>query len=238
MTAVAAPFLAWAGEGTALFERTLAALDDAGLDEPSALPGWQRRHVVAHVASNADALVNLLDWARTGVPTPMYASPEQRAADIAKGATSPAGELRERLAAADARLARAFAGLPESAWAAEVRTARGRVVPASQVPWMRVREVWVHAVDLAAGTEFADVPEPVLGALMDDAVAGFSGRADVPRVTLAGADRRWEIGSPADGAPVTVSGEPADLAAYLLGRPVRGRLDGGADGPPPLPGWL
>ena len=32
---------------------------------PSALPGWTRAHVLTHLARNADAMVNLLTWART-----------------------------------------------------------------------------------------------------------------------------------------------------------------------------
>jgi maleylpyruvate isomerase len=238
MTAVAS-LVAWVREGTALFERTMAGIGDEDLDAASALPGWRRTHVAAHVASNADALVNLLTWARTGVPTPMYASPEQRADDIEKGAGLPAGELREKLAAANARLDRALAEMPEDAWDAQVRTARGRTVPASQVPWMRVREVWVHAVDLLAGAGFPDFPAPLLTALIDDAAPGFSGRPDLPRVALEATDAevRREIGTSGD-APVAVSGRLADLTAYLLGRPVSGRLESVAEGPPTLPGWL
>ena len=78
---------AWAQEGTRLLLAGLDRLDDASLDEPCALPDWPRRHLLAHVASNAEAIGRLLTWARTGVETPMYASPEQRAADIETGAT-------------------------------------------------------------------------------------------------------------------------------------------------------
>lgn len=237
--APAAAVVGWIREGTALFERTLAGIGDEDLAAPSALPGWRRSHVVSHVASNADALVNLLTWARTGVETPMYASPEQRAEDIERGAARPAPELRAGLAAANARFAEAFAAMPATAWDNPVKTARGRTVPASEVAWMRVREVWVHSVDLAAGAGFGDMPPDLLTALIDDAVASFAGRPHPPRLALraTGADRRWRIGTSGDAA-VTVSGPPADLAAYLLGRPVPGRLDAPADGPPPLPSWL
>ncbi|MFG1708186.1 maleylpyruvate isomerase family mycothiol-dependent enzyme [Nonomuraea sp. M3C6] len=222
------PELVWVQEGTALFEQTLRGIDDAGLHAPSALPGWRRRHVVAHVASNADALVNLLDWARTGVETPMYSSPKQRAADIEAGAALPAGDLRAKLAAAHARLARELAAMPAAAWDAEVRTARGRTVPASEVAWMRTREVWVHAADLDAGTGLRDFPASVLRALAEDAVAAFSANPDAPRVTLIATDTadRWELGTPEE-----VRGELAEVTAYLLGRP--GALEG-----PPLPAWL
>ena len=35
--------------GTALFQRALGAVDDAALTESTALPGWTRAHVVAHL---------------------------------------------------------------------------------------------------------------------------------------------------------------------------------------------
>lgn len=78
--------LEWAAKGTAAFEAAVHWLTDSGLTMPSYLPGWSRAHVVAHVARNADALVNLLTWARTGVETPMYASGDQRAREIEEGA--------------------------------------------------------------------------------------------------------------------------------------------------------
>src|SRR5262245_10304249 len=72
----------------------------AGLTEPQAreaslLPGWSRGHVLTHIARNADALTNLVTWARTGVETPMYSSRDQRAADIEAGSGRPAVQLVE-----------------------------------------------------------------------------------------------------------------------------------------------
>ena len=58
--------------------RTVAALTDSQARAPSLLPGWTRGHVVTHLARNADALRNLLTWARTGIPTPMYPSRQAR----------------------------------------------------------------------------------------------------------------------------------------------------------------
>jgi maleylpyruvate isomerase len=55
---------------------TATALGDAQAREPSLLPGWTRGHVLSHIARNADGMVNLLNWARTGTETPMYASAE------------------------------------------------------------------------------------------------------------------------------------------------------------------
>lgn len=232
--------LEWAAKGTAAFEAAVDWLTDSGLTWPSFLPGWSRAHVVAHVARNADALVNLLTWARTGVETPMYTSPGQRAQEIEDGACQPADSLRAGLRAADARLAEEFAGLPDECWNATVRTARGREVPASQVPWMRVREVWVHTVDLNV-TAFDDVPQEVCEALVDDVATALRTRPDCPAVELREADgtRTWRLGAPSSATPVVVSGDLPSLAAYATGRPMPGPVQSaGRRSLPKLPAWL
>ena len=84
---------------------TAAQLTDEQVKAPSLLPGWSRGHVLTHLARNADGLRNLLIWARTGVPTPQYASPQARDAAIAAGADRTAAEqaadIRDSAAAFD-----------------------------------------------------------------------------------------------------------------------------------------
>src|SRR5690606_16135534 len=87
--------LGLARQGTAYFARHLDLLSDADFDAPSLLPGWSRRHVVAHVAFNARALTRLASWAATGVERAMYESAEKRDAEIEEGATRSPAELRE-----------------------------------------------------------------------------------------------------------------------------------------------
>ncbi|MET8350788.1 maleylpyruvate isomerase family mycothiol-dependent enzyme [Micromonospora sp. NPDC005206] len=225
----------WLGLGTELLFVTMDRLDDAALDQPTGLPGWTRRHVLAHLASNAEALRRLAGWARTGQPNPMYASPEQRAADIAQGATLSPQRLRDRVRTSAHRLAADLAELPDPAWQARVITAQGRTVPASEIPWMRTREVAVHAVDLAGGTEFADLPADLLAALIADVTARRSSLGDGPKLHLRTTDDEqvWRVDG--HGEPVTVSAPLDVLARWLTGR---------ADQPPPgapapaLPAWL
>ena len=81
----------WMAEGTTLLLEAGTGLGEGSLDGPSMLPGWTRRHVLSHVAANAEALGNLVQWARTGVETPMYGSPEARAAGIARGVAPAVG---------------------------------------------------------------------------------------------------------------------------------------------------
>jgi maleylpyruvate isomerase len=107
----------------------------------------------------------------------------------------------------------------------------GRTVPASEVPWMRCREVWVHAVDLDAGFGFGDVPEDVLAALVDDVFRMWDRGEAVPDVALFAGDREWGTGA------LAVAGTLPAVTAWVTGRSAGEDLQ--ADGPlPALAAWL
>jgi maleylpyruvate isomerase len=107
---------------------------------------------------------------------------------------------------------------------------QGATVPATDVPWMRAKEVWVHGVDLRAGLTFADVPAEFCAALVDDVLAVFAAREQAPDVTIVATDvdRAWGAGG------TTVEGPVTAVAAWITRSDVSG-LTG--DVPPP-PAWL
>jgi maleylpyruvate isomerase len=240
-TAVTLP---WMGSGTELLTRAVDALPDDALRAPSALPGWSRAHVVAHVARNAEALIRLATWARTGVETPMYPSREHRAAEIESSAQAPVDVLRAELVTTAEELDAALAALDDTTWRAEVRSALGRPIPAAEIPWMRVREVWLHAVDLDAGVSVADVAPDVVDTLLDDSTGTLSRAEGCPSAVLVPTDRErtWTLGPAADH-PVQVRGEAAQVLGWLVGRTAgEGVAAVAADGSPaPVPSpprWL
>ncbi|MCI3273482.1 maleylpyruvate isomerase family mycothiol-dependent enzyme [Streptomyces cylindrosporus] len=230
----------WMREGTALLVHTAALLDETAYDAPSALPGWSRKHVVAHVAANADALANLVHWAVTGTPTPMYASPEERAVGIEEGSRQPGARLTEWLRLSCDALEKAMDALDDDRWTARVLTAQGRTVPATEIPWLRSREVWVHAVDLGTGVRFGDLPADFLTALCDDVVAR-RGAAPGAGITLEPTDApaRWHLPPASDenGETITVTGPLAEITAYLAGRDHCVTTAPGAEAPA-LSAWL
>ncbi|HEX3647257.1 MAG TPA: maleylpyruvate isomerase family mycothiol-dependent enzyme [Pseudonocardiaceae bacterium] len=229
--------LSWQDEGTDLVEKAVATVTDAELAQPSALPGWTRAHVVGHLARNADALVNLLTWARTGVESPMYAAPGRREEDIDATALLPPARLRADLVAANARLATAVAELPADAWRARVRSAQGRDIPAGEVPWLRVRELWLHVVDLGGRWTFADLPAELIVALLADVTSALDRKPTTPALSLVATGAgEWTIGP---AAPVvTVTGSPADLLGWVAGRTAGAELTTSAGYLPTLPRWL
>ena len=225
--------LGWMADGTGKLLTDLAALPDQALAAPTALPGWTRRYLLSHVAANAGALRNLVHWARTGEERRMYASTEQRDADIAAGSRLPAAELRAWAASSARDLAADLDAMPAPAWDAKVITAQGLTRSASEIPWMRVREVYIHAIDLGAGTRWTDLPAEFLAVLLDDVTARRSAKGGGPALAAAATDtgHTWEVAG--TGAPVPVSAPLAELAAYLTGRPAPGLRSA-----PALPAWL
>ncbi|WP_225848466.1 maleylpyruvate isomerase family mycothiol-dependent enzyme [Streptomyces sp. HPF1205] len=222
-------------EATARLAEAAAALSAEDLAEPSRLPGWTRGHVLAHVARNADALTNLLTWARTGEETPMYASAEARDADIEAGAGRPPAEQLADLRASADRFAAAWDALPPSAWAAQVTMRSGRVVAAAEIPWKRLVEVSLHHVDLDAGLDCADLPGDFAARELAYLLDGLTGHEGVAAVELhdTGSGRTWTIGA-ATEPEVTVAGSCHDLLAWVSGRGSGKGLTVTPDAAPPV----
>ncbi|WP_433548185.1 maleylpyruvate isomerase family mycothiol-dependent enzyme [Streptomyces sp. CA-294286] len=185
-------------------------LDNAAVAEPSRLPGWTRGHVLAHLARNADALLNVL------AGRPMYVSAEAREADITRDAPRPLeAQLQDVRATADAFAATADASAD---WSRTVELRNGVTDSASRVPFRRLVEVELHHVDLGIGYELEDLPEEFTGREIAFLADRFTGNASVPPTTLTAADgQRWTTGG-TDGDPVTVIGGAADLLGWLAGR--------------------
>jgi maleylpyruvate isomerase len=210
--------------------RTAEDLDPASIGAPSRLPGWTVGHVLSHIARNADGQTNLLTWARTGVETPMYASPEAREAGIEEGATRPLREQIEDIRAAHERFADAGAAMPAEAWTV-LLPATGS--SAAAVPWSRLREVEVHHVDLGDRYTAADWSDAFALRLLREIVTGPTG--DWPALILRpwGTDHPMTIGNAAD-APV-IGGPTKSLAAWLAGRADGADLTVSPDGELPVP---
>jgi maleylpyruvate isomerase len=204
---------------TARLALTCADVDDRTARAPSILPGWSVGHVLTHIARNADGMLNLVTWAVTGEPTPMYPSFEARGEAIEAGAGRPAevlvadvrdsaARLREGLedlaAAGPEALDRLLVfGAPPPGTAADT--------PARVLPYARLREVEIHHVDLGlASYTPADWPD----AFVERTLLFVHGRS----------------------GPVGVVGEPHEVLAWRLGRgagPSVHHLDGSDPGDPP-----
>ncbi|MEU6081844.1 maleylpyruvate isomerase family mycothiol-dependent enzyme [Streptomyces sp. NPDC047108] len=232
---------------------TARGLDDAALREPSRLEGWSRGHVLAHVARNADALLNVLTAARTATHVPMYASAESRTADIERDAPRPLDVHLADLAGSAERFNDEAASLHSEMWQRTVELRNGVTDLAARVPFRRLIEVELHHVDLGVGCTVDDLPASFVDRDLEY-VAGerFAGRADVPALVIRTDEgRSWRTGrggvvaggagtGGADEAGVTeeatvVGGSPVALLGWLTGRSDGTGLDTGGSPLPVLP---
>ncbi|MCW2941207.1 MAG: hypothetical protein JWN00_4192 [Actinomycetia bacterium] len=195
---------------------TVAKLTDEDLRQPSALPGWTRGHVVAHIARNADSCWNLLEWARTGVEVPQYPNDEVREAGVEASAGRPAAELLAENEIAAARFAAQMHTMPEAAWQATVRARAGWAHPASYTIPRRWREVEVHHADLAAGFSDKDWSEAYIRWELTDTLAALRshGGLTVTRVRAIDADIDVRL----DGPGPEARGSARELLSWLTGR--------------------
>ncbi|MFD5099578.1 maleylpyruvate isomerase family mycothiol-dependent enzyme [Streptomyces albidochromogenes] len=211
-------------------DRLLAAtgkLDNADVTQPSRLPGWTRGHVLAHLARNADALVNVLEG------RPMYESAEAREADIERDAVRPLAVQQEDVRDSAARFD-ATAAAPAD-WSRTVALRNGVTDSASRIPFRRLVEVELHHVDLGIGYELEDLAEEFTGREIAFLADRFAGHPDVPAIELAATGGgQWRTGS-TEGDPVHVTGGAPDLLGWLAGRRDGSALDTAGAPLPALP---
>jgi maleylpyruvate isomerase len=200
---------------------TLAAVSDDDVRRPSLLPGWTVGHVLTHLARNADSHVRMVeDVARGKVADQYPGGNEQRDGDIEAGSGRAAAALVSDVLDAAARLERAWAAVPDEAWAQGHGRMRSGLWPAVDLPFLRWREVEVHHVDLDLGYGYRDWPDAYVDRELARTLARLparlpAGAALVIRTTDSG--ETWTV--PERSAAATdVVGERRWLLAWLVGR--------------------
>ncbi|MGW7073675.1 maleylpyruvate isomerase family mycothiol-dependent enzyme [Streptomyces sp. NPDC054855] len=200
-----------------------AKLNNDSTAEPSRLPGWTRGHVLAHLARNADALVNVL------AGRPMYVSGDARDNDIERDAPRPLTEqlvdVRESAARFEA------AGTIPADWSRTVELRNGVTDSASRLPFRRWIEVELHHVDLGIGYELEDLSEEFTQREINFLTDRFRNAPGLPALLIRQDDGRGLYTGAVEGVTleqaksghqtpvdITVSGRQADLLGWLSGR--------------------
>jgi maleylpyruvate isomerase len=171
---------------------------------------------MTHIARNAEAMVRLTHWATTGERQEMYpGGTEKRDADIEAGAGRGAAEQLADLRGTAAALAGDFPRLRGDLAAPEVEMRGGFVVGSDTLPFLRLRELVLHHVDLDAGYTLANVDGSVLVRLLDDAVKRLRLSHRAPSVTLVTDEgETWQVGE----GEVEVSGPRHGVLLWLARR--------------------
>ncbi|MGX4732872.1 maleylpyruvate isomerase family mycothiol-dependent enzyme [Kitasatospora griseola] len=206
-------------ESTDVLLHTLSELKPEDVFEPSGLPGWTRGHVLAHIARNADSLVNLLTGARTGRDIPQYASPAARDADIEAGSGRPLEVQLADVRDSQQRFVDAARLLAPEHWQATLTHRSGYTFPAWQLPGKRLAELEYHHVDLNAGYTPAHWSEPFAIAEFRRLGTHFGALDGLPVVRLIAEDAGLEARLSGAGEPeLTVEGPVRALTGWLSGR--------------------
>ena len=213
---------------TELLVATTLSIEDP--DAPSLCEGWSRGHVLTHLARNADGLATLVRSALDGTGEAMYASPEARDADIEAGAGRTCTELLRDVEVSAAALGEQLPRL--TADHADLRLERTPgvfLVKAGRIPFMRLREVAYHHVDLDAGFTFADIEPKLQRRFLDEEVRRLRATETPPDLTMRTSEgEEWVVRA----GTASVVG----TAAGLLGWLARGLTDGVSGDPlPDLP---
>ncbi|MBB1244461.1 maleylpyruvate isomerase family mycothiol-dependent enzyme [Streptomyces durbertensis] len=230
-------------ESTRRLLTTVDRFTDNDLPHPSLVPPWTRGHVLSHLARAADSLRRLLHWARTGEPTPQYASMAARAAEIEAGAGRSAPALAADIRATAEHLRADVRALPPAGWRTPVRPRTGEWCTAERLVGIRLRELEVHHVDLDAGYTFADVPGAATDWILHDILTTLAARDDTPALRITAADAALDARLGRDARPgmegAELSGTRAALLGWLTGRTAgEGVTVAGAGRVPRAPYWI
>jgi maleylpyruvate isomerase len=202
------------------------AVSDEDWRGPSRLPEWSRGHVATHIARHADGIVRLTEWARTGERQDMYASPEQRAADIEEGSGRTGLELQIDLDTSAGRLGDAFEAMDAAgAWDSVVELRGGLKVPARLLLLARLLEVIVHHVDLDIGFEFDRIETTTAEWLLEWCAFRLRNRDDFPKLKLT-SDSGFSIVLGSAGEATAITGTSANLLGWVMSRLDRSAVRG------------
>jgi len=209
-------------DATQLLLGDTIVLTDAEWREPTILPGWTRAMVATHLARGADAMRETILAVVDGGTDVRYPSPEQRLADLERGANRSDLDLQIDLDTSAGALGEAF-GLVED-WHVPVRLPLGEL-PIAAVILARFHEVVLHHLDMNTGFGLSQLDTVSASWLLQWAALWVRTRPGQPAVELISESGvREEVGD--RGAPRTVTGSDAELWGWLTGRTDGAALDG------------
>ncbi len=200
-----------------------AKLTDADVPAPSALPGWSRGHVLAHITGICNAMARQVEFAARGETVELYdGGYDGRTKAIEMSAGHALEQHRADLDAALERALRAFDSLDASSgagsWQAPISYRGGVVLDGGLALW---RELVIHASDLGTGRgpetwsrHFCEHLFSFLSARVPEDQKLVLQPLGMPPVTIG-----------TGGRSIVVSGMVTDIAAWLAGRePTLGSL--------------
>ena len=214
MTAPApADLLAELHKAAALVASTAAKFTDEDVKAPSALPGWTRGHVLAHLAGITNAMARQLEYAARGETVELYdGGMDGRNKAIGMAAGHSADAHRADLDAGLDRALKAFDALEAgSGWKVRIAYRGGVVLDGGLALW---RELVIHTADLGTGFGPETWSRPFCEHLFDFLAARVQPGDKLVLQPLGLPPRTLGSG----GTSTVISGMITDIAAWLAGR--------------------
>ena len=144
-----------------LLGRTIG-FSDEDWAAPTALPGWTRSHVAAHLVDGARRLVRVIDGLHSGRLRTMYDSDAEERRTIEMGALAGGLDLQIQLDTTASELQELFPSLEGDRSPVLLRPGYG--IQAWQIPLSRLGEVVLHEMDLEARSSTMNLaPETAVG---------------------------------------------------------------------------
>ena len=189
-----------------------AKLTEEDVAAPSALPGWTRGHVLAHIAGISNAMARQLEYAGRGATVELYdGGYEGRTKAIEMAAGHTLAQHREDLDRALERALRAFDALDTDAWQVPISYRGGVVLDGGFALW---RELVIHGSDLNTGRGpetwsrgFCEHLLDFLAARVPEGQRFVLQPLGLPPVTVGAGNRS-----------IVINGMLTDIAAWLAGR--------------------
>ena len=194
-----------------LLGRTIG-FSDEDWAAPTALPGWTRSHVAAHLVDGARRLVRVIDGLHSGQLRTMYDSDAEERRTIEMGALAGGLDLQIQLDTTASELQELFPSLEGDRSPVLLRPGYG--IEAWQIPLSRLGEVVLHEMDLEARSSTMNLAPETAVSLLAFQVERLAGRDDRPSVRLV-ADEGYDATLDGPGDRTEVRGPAVDLIAWL-----------------------
>jgi maleylpyruvate isomerase len=197
----------------------VAILTETDVPAPSALPGWTRGHVLAHIAGISNAMARQLEYAARGETVELYdGGYEGRTKAIEMSAGHALAQHRADLDSALERALRAFDSLNGNAdaagaagWRAPISYRGGVVLDGGLALW---RELVIHASDLNTGRG----PETWSRPFCEHLFAFLAARVPEEQKLVLQPLGMQPVTIGTGGRSTVISGMVTDIAAWLAGR--------------------
>ncbi len=216
------PAIAEMQQAACQFRQWLADHGDDDIREPSALPGWSRAQLFAHLRGVGLGLARQLEYAKRQELVEMYdGGMDGRNADIAKHAALEQPELLAELESALGRLSAALDALDDADLTTKTAYRDGNVTDVVNAGW---RELVIHHADLRIGASSQDWSPAFCRHLFSFLEARVPEKTRLVLQPLGAQPVTLSNGN-TSGKSYVITGQLNDIAAWLAGREPIGQVD-------------